>query len=396
MWEVSPLHADGINLRDPVLINTIGHTAGLLLFGFIIILFFRDRRAHGVRRLKLSILAAALALAWNVGSLIALAAGDQESLPMEIVMAASFAVLTLLPAVLLQIALQGQLVGIAKAGYAISVVAIILHVSELFISGPVPHQAALLLVAIGFGVLTAATVLVKRRKGVAEWFSLICLLLFASSFPHFGYLHLRSPWAAEVTWHHIGIPVAIIVLLQDYRFLLLDTFIRFLMNSALAAAYIVSISLLNRKFHIWQSAASNMFFAGLALVALCLSLILFAHIRNRLQRWIGRVLFRRQNLDERIRRIFKLPGNVQTEDELLSSAAREVGDPLAHRSFRSFFRSQCHESHRRTSAVGGGRVESSSSCQTHLGGSANPPSFLYRRDEIPAHRSSPGPPALFK
>ena len=34
------------NLRDPTLINTIGHIAGLLLFGFIIILFLRDHRAQ--------------------------------------------------------------------------------------------------------------------------------------------------------------------------------------------------------------------------------------------------------------------------------------------------------------------------------------------------------------
>jgi hypothetical protein len=316
------------NLRDPVLINTIGHTAGLLLFGFIIILFFRDRRSHGVRRIELSILAAALALAWNVGSLIALAVGDQQFLSMAIVMAASFAVLSLLPAVLLQIALQGQLLGFVYAGYAVSAVAIVLHISELFVKGPEPHQAALLIVAVGFGVLTAAAVFVKRHRGVSEWFSLVCLLLFASSFPHFGYMHLRSPWSAEVTFHHIGIPVAIIVLLRDYRFLLLDTFIRFLMNSVLAAGYLVSIFLLNRKFHIERLSASNMFFAGLTLVALCLSLILFAHIRNQVQRWIGRVLFRRQNLDERISRIFQLPANTQTEDELLLSAAREVAAHL--------------------------------------------------------------------
>ncbi len=317
-------------LRDPVLINTIGHTAGLLLFGFIIVLFLRDRRIHGIRRTKLSIAAASLAFCWNVGSLIALAVGgDQQDSPhMAVIMTAAFAVLSLLPAVLLQIALQGQLNGITCAGYAISGASVVLHVSELFVAGPLPHQAALLLIAIGFGALTCTAVLIKRRKGVTEWFSLICLLLFASSFPHFGYLHLRSPWAAEVTWHHIGIPVAIIVLLQDYRFLLLDTFIRFLMNSILAAAYVASIFLINRRFHIWELAGANMFLSGLTLVALCLSLILFAHARNSLQTWISRVLFRRQNLEDRIRRIFQLPENIHTEEELLQSAAREVAAHL--------------------------------------------------------------------
>jgi hypothetical protein len=316
------------NLHDPVLVNTIGHTAGVLLFGFIITLFLRDRRAHGVRQTQLSIVAAALALGWNVGSLVALGVDNPGSLSMSIVMTASFAVLSLLPAVLLQIALRGQLTGVMYAGYAISITAVLLHVAELFLSGPAPHQAALLLVAFGFGILTLVAILIKRRKGASEWISLACLLVFAGSFPHFGYLHLRSPWAAEITWHHIGIPVAIIVLLQDYRFLLLDTFIRFLMNSGLAAAYVATILFLNNRFHLWQLTTSSMFLSGLALVALCLSLIFFAHVRNMFQRWIGRVIFRRQNLDSGIHRITKLPSQNQTEDELLLGAARELATHL--------------------------------------------------------------------
>jgi hypothetical protein len=316
------------NLRDPTLINTIGHMAGLLLFGFIIILFLRDHRAHGIRQSKLSIIAAALALGWNIGSLVALGAGDPWSVSMAIVMTASFGVLSLLPAVLLQVAVQGQLRGLTKGGYALSAAAIVLHVSELFVTSSAPHQAALLLVAAGFGVLTVAAALLRRPTGPSEWFSLACLLLFASSFPHFGYQHFRSPWDAEIAWHHIGIPVAIIVLLQDYRFLLLDTFIRFLMNSSLAAAYVASILLLNQKFQIWKLVGANMFLCGVAIVTLCLSLILFAHIRNLLQRWIGRVIFRRQNLDKRIRSIGQLPGNTHSEDELLQEAAREVAAHL--------------------------------------------------------------------
>ncbi len=67
-------------------------------------------------------------------------------------------------------------------------------------------------------MLTVISGLIKK-VAPTEWFSLACLLLFASSFPHFGYEHSRSPWAAEITWHHIGIPVALVVILQDYRFL---------------------------------------------------------------------------------------------------------------------------------------------------------------------------------
>ena len=66
------------NWRDPILINTIGHTAGVLLFGVIIILLIRDWRMHGTRQLKLSLIAALLALGWNIGSLIALALAGSE------------------------------------------------------------------------------------------------------------------------------------------------------------------------------------------------------------------------------------------------------------------------------------------------------------------------------
>jgi two-component system LytT family sensor kinase len=332
MVEISPsaMFSES-SLRDPVLINTIGHSAGVLLFGFIIVLLLRDRRSHALpdlRETKLSIVAAALAFGWNVGSLIALGASNPDSLSMRIVMTASFAVLSMLPAVLLDVALHGQLRMFTNVGYVISSLAIFLHVMELFVRGSTAHQLALLLVAAGFAMLTVLAVIQKRNVRRTDWFSLACLLLFASSFPHFGYQHFRSPWAAEVTWHHIGIPVALIVLLQDYRFLLLDAFIRFLMNSGLAAAYVACLLALNRKFQLWQLIAHNVFLGGIAVVILCLSLILFADLRNLLQQWIGRFIFHRENLEQRIQRIGQLAAKIQTEQELIAGAASEVATHL--------------------------------------------------------------------
>lgn len=52
------------------------------------------------------------------------------------------------------------------------------------------------------------------------------LFLFALSFVHFGERHSHS-WSGELIAHHAGIALALFVLLQDYRFLLLDAFIRF-------------------------------------------------------------------------------------------------------------------------------------------------------------------------
>jgi hypothetical protein len=318
------------SLRDPILINTVGHTAGALLFGFIITLLLRDRHNHGVRDTQLSILAAALALGWNIGSLIALGVGNPDGLSIRIIMTASFALLSLLPAVLLQVTLQGQLLAVSSAGYAISAAAVLLHTLELFVPSSFPHQIALLLVAGGFALLTISIVLIRRRVDSTstseriEWVSLACLLLFVSSFPHFGYQHVRSPWAAEIAWHHVGIPVALVVLLRNYRFLLLDTFVRFLMNATLAVAYVALLYGLSQKLQLRDLISSSVFAAGIALVALCLSLALFAHLRNLLQKWIGLFIFHRQNLEHRLRAIANVSAKARTEDELVSAAAAQV------------------------------------------------------------------------
>jgi two-component system, LytTR family, sensor kinase len=315
--------------RDPILINSIGHAAGVLLFGLIIGLLLRDWRTHGIRRIKLSLVAAILALGWNIGSLIALAVPDPGPQVIGMVATASFSMLSLLPAVLLQVTDQGRHRGVVIVGYIVSGCAVALHLSELFLSNIGLHPAGLLVIVLGFGVLTIAAFLLGRdRESMPSepkaWISLACLLVFTSSFLHFGYQHPSSPWAAEIAWHHIGIPVALIVLLRDYRFLLLDTFVRFLVNSGVAAAYVAAMVVLNFRFRLWDLIRPSMWLTGMALVGLCLSLILFAYCRNALQTWITRVIFRRQSVEDCIKAIGKLAMSARSEGELLEQAAHEI------------------------------------------------------------------------
>jgi two-component system LytT family sensor kinase len=321
---------------DPVLINTIGHTAGLLAFGFILLLLIRDWRAYGVRQTKLPMVAAVLACAWNAGSLLVLGINQHNSFPIGLIITANFAILSFLPAVLLQVVLQGkdlqaQDKWIAAAGYGVSGVAATLHFSETRTSFVEPHQVALMVIAAGFGVLTLIAFLVKRLRRArgtpaepSDLVLLAALFLFAASFPHFGYAHAGSPWTAEITWHHVGIPVALIIILQDYRFLLLDTFVRFLVNFGLAGFYLLAVLGGIEKLHLWEPVRRSSFFTALGLVALSLSLVVFADLRNRLQGWVSRHVFRRSNLDDSLRRIAGMAVSVTTEQELLERAAQQV------------------------------------------------------------------------
>src|SRR3954469_17044951 len=119
-------------LHDPILINTVGHTAGLLLFGVIIALLVRDGRAHGLRQTRMSLIAAALAFGWNAGALVTLASINPRSLPIRLIMTASFSLLSLLPAVLLHVAVQTHQRVVVLAGYAVSSCAVALHFADLF------------------------------------------------------------------------------------------------------------------------------------------------------------------------------------------------------------------------------------------------------------------------
>jgi two-component system, LytTR family, sensor kinase len=324
----------GSHLRNPVLINSIGHTAGLLLFGLVVFLLLRDLRAQGLRRIKLSLAAAILAFTWNAGSLLALGFPNQHSSVIAAVTTVSFSALSLLPAVLLHVALQGRDRWPVVTGYAVSASAILLHIGELFSPDLVLHQSALFVIALGFGLLAIVSLVLLRTGrsdpsvGMSEWISLICLLLFSTSFLHFSPQHVSAPWASEVTWHHIGIPVALIVLLQDYRFLLLDTFARFLVNFGLASLYIMSLLLVNQRFRLWEAIQRSTFRAGIYLVLLCVSLILFAYVRNILQAWMGRVIFRRQSTDACGKVIANLATKVRSEEELLSRACQETARHL--------------------------------------------------------------------
>jgi hypothetical protein len=326
-------------LRNPVLVNSIGHTAGLLLFGLVVVLLLRDWHSQGLRRTKLSLAAAALAFAWNAGSLLALGFPNQHSLMIAVVTTVSFSVLSLLPAVLFHVALQGGHRWIVVTGYAVSACAILLHISELFFPALGLHQPALVVIAFGFGLLAVISFFLLRRRnqneraGVSERISLICLLLFTTSFLHFNPQHVSAPWASEVTWHHIGIPLALIVLLQDYRFLLLDTFARFLVNFGLASLYIASLLVVNQRFRLWEAIQRSTFLTGIYLVLLCVSLILFAYLRNVLQGWMTRVIFRRQSTDNCGKMIAKLAAAVRSEEDLLRRASQEVARHLGTERF---------------------------------------------------------------
>jgi two-component system LytT family sensor kinase len=313
-------------VNESLLVNTLGHSAGVLIFGIFLVLLLQDRAARRLRGGVKSILAAVLALVWNVASLIVLGDPSTDSLFIRITIAIGFSVLSLLPAVLFDLCLERRYRPLVRTGYALSTLATVLHIAELFRANSSYHRWALTSITIGFGILTLiAAVLVYReqhdRATTSRVVGTMSLFLLAMSFVHLGSGHAQQIWSQELAFHHAAIPLALLVLLQDYRFVLLDAFFRFLANVFLAAVFVFG------AVEAWRleflPAADTPFHAALLLAGACLLLVLFALARGGVQRALTRLIFRRPNEDALLRDL-KTP--IRSEEEYIAAAVARLGE----------------------------------------------------------------------
>ena len=143
------------NVHELQLVNVIGHSAGAIIFGIFLYLLLRDRAVTRMRGSWLSVAAAGLAFLWNVGSLSALIISTTSAPGAGLVTFFSFSVLSLLPAVLLHLSLEGGLEPIIASGYGLGAIAVGMHFWELFHPEQRYHEHALLLITVGFAILTA-------------------------------------------------------------------------------------------------------------------------------------------------------------------------------------------------------------------------------------------------
>src|SRR6202795_408364 len=254
----------------------------------------------------------------------------------DMIIAGSFSVLSLLPAVLLHISLRSRPRFLWVSGYAVSGIAVALHIGDLATGARKFHYAALLLVTIGFAALTTASIIQEALSGPHDGggkrlAGAMVLFLFAISFVHFESAHDIKAWSGEAALHHAGIPLALFVLLQDYRFLLLDAFIRFLVNGILAALAAWATVQADARFGILSHAARAPFYFGLAFSVACLGLSLFAWTCTRVQRLLTRAVFLRVHLNHAVSKLRDLSQTIRDEPEYLAAAAKVTADFLSAR-----------------------------------------------------------------
>jgi two-component system, LytTR family, sensor kinase len=224
-----------VNDHQPLIVNAIGHLVGTIIFGIFLVLALRGAAGRRARENWLSVASAGLAWTWNAVSFTSLVLSS--SVARWVMEAAAFSSLSLLPAVLLHLSLNGKPRQIIVSGYLLSGVATTMHLCERLLPSAYLHKWALWVITIGFGALTLVSAIrvlweggKKTRGKTSQLLTSMSLLLFVVTFSHFGAGHSPRPWSTELLVHHAGIPVALLILLQDYRFVFLDAFVRFTAN----------------------------------------------------------------------------------------------------------------------------------------------------------------------
>jgi len=322
--------------HETQLVNTIGHSGGAIIFGIFLYLLLRDRSGTRLRGSWLSFAAAGLAFLWNIGAIAALIASTRNANVAEVIVFFCFAVLSLLPAVLLHLSLDGSFAPVIASGYALSTITIGIHFAELLHPGHDYQRRALLLITVGFAILTGISVAAvalqgdsARRAKASRIFGAMCAALVAMSFVHLGSNQPLHAWSSELVLHHAGIPLALFVLLGDYRFVLLDAFVRFLANVLLAALLTFAVIRITFITFQWVSidprVSGNPLYAALLLVGVCLLLIAFALLRSQVQQWLTRVVFRRPDLNKALHEMQSRSVLFTDESSFLDWAASELG-----------------------------------------------------------------------
>jgi len=326
-------------LNQPLLINILGHAGGALIFAIFLYLLFSGRGWYGVQGRKLSALAAVLSLVWNLGSLAVLVRPGLPPGVLNLVIAVSFSVLSLLPAVLLHLSIRDARPALVACGYSLSAVAVAMHFWEIRGNGPALHQAALLLITVGFLLLTGIAVAValsrgdpRHRLGSARIAASMCLALFAMSFVHFGAGHAGQAWSSELIVHHAGIPLALFVLLQDYRFVLLDAFVRFLANALLAAVLTWLVIEAAFRLVLVERTVREPLPEAALLISVCLFLVFFAWLRNQVQMWLTRAVFRQGSVSSLPARLRDCPA-LPTEELYLDWAGATIAASVRTKNF---------------------------------------------------------------
>ncbi|HTA75128.1 MAG TPA: histidine kinase [Gemmatimonadaceae bacterium] len=220
------------------LVHLVGFLAGVVLYAMLAVMTVRQHAAGD----RIALATAVLGLAWNSVALVIYGLHDL-GLPAPLprawpwIVALAFCALGFLPAVVVHSAVQSaaQSAGRRRGGralvslaYGLSTVAGALQLIAAGRGESLPSRAALQTTSIGFSVLIIVLALFARRQpGWRRALTAVALAAFAVMALHLSqHTAGTESWPTELLGHHASLPLALVILYQDYRFAFADLFLK--------------------------------------------------------------------------------------------------------------------------------------------------------------------------
>jgi two-component system LytT family sensor kinase len=327
------------------LVNVVGFLLGTALYGLLLGTVLRTRTAvagldgaPAAPPSRLLLCTGVLGLIWNLGSLwiqildphldtglvrglYAAAVGALGFLPAVVV----HSVLVPRPATGTESARAGRLWTLAA--YGLSAVAALAQAIAAGRGGPLPAPAGLWLLTGGFVGLVAALLLrapVVTREGRPLW--LLALSIFAVSALHLGQHTGREAWPIELVGHHASLPLAVAILLRDYRFALADIFLkRALALSLVVVAIAIAHAPIGRR---WPGPAADVAVTTY-LLGLVLAAVLLHEPARAFAAWVvDAVVLRRPDASALVRAVEAELANIDQPATIPAVAAARLGAAL--------------------------------------------------------------------
>jgi len=316
------------------LINLLGFTVGIALYALLLLMVVR----HGKEKTApdwLLLLTAALGLLWNAGELAALFWKDfGNSQVSPALMAISYSALGFLPSVVVHSAWKNEenenrKVGwLTVAAYALSIFAALLHFQSALFSALAPSDSALRVLTVGsLALLGGLLIFTFRRKiqNKAVWIS--ALSVFAVSALHLSGQQEEKSWLVELVAHQSSLPLALAILLQDYRFAFADLFLKralsLLLLASVAFGLYVFVAVPLLAWH--ETHDRNDVQAAVMVIALWMATALIYPALHKFAVWlVDKIILRRVSYEKLQAEIFR---KIEKRDDL-DSVLAEVCDEL--------------------------------------------------------------------
>lgn len=211
------------------LVNLLGFTVGIILYSLLMmmVIFYREKKLNHL------LFATALAgILWNSGELFAvlLYDGSRMSVLYSLVQAISFSALGFLVSFVIHSTLKesGKPIdkGFVYLGYGLGFISLIINLLSFLMEKNFPSKLSLQFLAFGSAFLILGILFFLKSSGKKIVLA-ASLAIFMISALHLGFEQQEEKsWLIELIAHQASLPLAILILLQDYRFAFADLFLK--------------------------------------------------------------------------------------------------------------------------------------------------------------------------